>query len=460
MLDPRVAQEVLARALSEGGEFAEIFLEDRLSHALTMRNASMETINAGRSHGAGVRVFHQLRCIYAYTNDTSREGLLDCAAKAAAAVRSAPKVQPLVLAETAVPNIHQVKSYPGDTAHKDRVALMRDATKAAQAVSAEIAQVQASYLDWDQRIAVANSEGLFKQDRRVYSRMMIMAIASDGKENQTGYYGPGGMGGIEIFRTIVDPAKVGKDAAETAVRMLHAPVCPAGVMPVVMLGGFGGVVFHEACGHSLEATSVAREQSEFSGKLGQKIAADCVTAIDDGTEPNAWGSINIDDEGTPSQKNILIENGILKGYMIDKLNGLRMGMAPTGSGRRQNYTYAPTSRMTNTYIAAGSDDEDEMIRTMGNGLLATKMGGGSVDPTTGVFNFSVGEGYLVKDGKIDTPVRGASLIGRGSEVLLKIDRVGKTVTSGQGMCGSLSGSVPTNVGQPTIRISSLTVGGR
>ncbi|MDR0928811.1 MAG: TldD/PmbA family protein, partial [Oscillospiraceae bacterium] len=179
-----------------------------------------------------------------------------------------------------------------------------------------------------------------------------------------------------------------------------------------------------------------------------------------GTEPNSWGSLNIDDEGEPTQKKILIEKGILKRYMIDKLNGQRMGMPSSGSGRRQDYRFAPTSRMTNTYIAAGEDDEDEMIATMGDGLLATKMGGGSVDPTTGVFNFSVAEGYLVKDGKIASPVRGASLIGRGSEILMKIDRVGREVTSGQGMCGSLSGSVPTNVGQPSIRIASLTVGGR
>lgn len=227
-----------------------------------------------------------------------------------------------------------------------------------------------------------------------------------------------------------------------------------------MAGGFGGVVFHEACGHSLEATSVSRGQSKFCGKLGQQIASPIVTAIDDGTIPFSWGSSNIDDEGTPTTKLVLIENGVLKNYMIDKLGGLRMGMASTGSGRRQDYTFAPTSRMRNTYIAAGSDDEAEMIATMGDGLYAAKMGGGSVNPATGEFNFAVSEGYLVRDGKIAHPVRGASLIGRGGEVLMKIDRVGRECTRAQGVCGSLSGSVPTDVGQPTIRISSMTVGGR
>ena len=231
-------------------------------------------------------------------------------------------------------------------------------------------------------------------------------------------------------------------------------------MPVVIAGGFGGVIFHEACGHALEATSVAPGTSVFAGKLGQQIAAPCVTAIDDGTMPNEWGSENIDDEGTPTQRLVLIENGVLRSYMVDRLNGLKMGMAPTGSARRENYTFAPTSRMHNTFIAPGSDDEDEMIRTMGDGLYAAQMGGGSVNTATGEFNFAVQEGYLIRDGKIASPVRGASLIGKGEQILMRIDRVGRHMTMGQGMCGSLSGSVPTNVGQPTIRVSSLTVGGK
>ena len=334
------------------------------------------------------------------------------------------------------------------------------AAAAAREAGPEVSLAIARYIDGDQHVCIANSEGLYIADRRVYTRLTISAVASSGTENQTGFEGPGAMRGIELFRDFVDPAAAGREAGERAVRMLHAPVCPPGVMPVVMAGGFGGVVFHEACGHSLEATSVGTGQSEFCGKIGQKIAADCVTAVDDGTIPNAWGSENIDDEGLPTTRLVLIEKGVLRNYMIDRLGSRRMGSAPTGSGRRQGYAFAATSRMRNTYIAAGTDDEDEMIATAGEGLYAAKMGGGSVNPVTGEFNFAVDEGFLIKNGKIDTPVRGASLIGRGSEVLLKIDRVGRTVTCGQGMCGSLSGSVPTNVGQPSIRISSLTVGGR
>lgn len=307
---------------------------------------------------------------------------------------------------------------------------------------------------------IANSEGLYTGDTRVYTRLLCSAVASDGKENQTGMRNPGALMGFELFDSRVDPEKTGHDAAQSAVTMLTAPYCAAGEMPVVIAGGFGGVIFHEACGHALEATSVAPGMSVFAGKLGQQIAAPCVTAIDDGTMPNEWGSENIDDEGTPTTRLVLIENGILRNYMVDRLNGRKMGMAPTGSARRENYTYAPTSRMRNTFIAPGHDDEDEMIRTMGDGLYAAQMGGGSVNPATGEFNFAVQEGYLVRDGKIVSPVRGASLIGKGEQILMRIDRVGQHMTMGQGMCGSLSGSVPTNVGQPTIRVSSLTVGGK
>ena len=332
--------------------------------------------------------------------------------------------------------------------------------KAARGVSASIVQVSAGLLSREQHVLIANSEGLYTGDTRVYTRLLCSAVASDGRENQTGTRNPGALMGFELFDTRVNPEEAGRDAAKSALTMLTAPYCAAGEMPVVIAGGFGGVIFHEACGHALEATSVAPGTSVFAGKLGQQIAAPCVTAIDDGTMPNEWGSENIDDEGTPTTRLVLIENGILRNYMVDRLNGRKMGMAPTGSGRRESYAYAPTSRMRNTFIAPGKDDDDEMIRTMGDGLYAAQMGGGSVNPATGEFNFAVQEGYLVRDGKIVSPVRGASLIGKGNQILMRIDRVGKHMTMGQGMCGSLSGSVPTNVGQPTIRVSSLTVGGK
>ena len=460
MLDQNIAREVLACAVRTGGDFAEIFMEDRVDHTILMRSGRIETVNTGRIHGAGIRVFNGTNAIYVHTNDTSRAGLMACAEQAAAAVKGGAGCTLEAFKPWNAARPEEIRILPGEVKAALKAEKVRAAEAAARAVSPEIVQVTANYTDSVQDVLICNTEGTFVTDRRVWTRMGVGAVASNGKEIQTGFEGPGAMMGFEIFDERIDPAKYGEIAAKQAHTMLHAPLCPAGIMPVVIDNGFGGVIFHEACGHSLEATSVAFGVSEFSGKLGQTIAAPCVTAIDDGTMVNEWGSLHVDDEGMPTTNLTLIENGVLKNYMIDKLGGRRMNMAPTGSGRRQSYAWAPTSRMRNTYIAAGNDDEAEMIATMGDGLYAKKMGGGSVNPATGEFNFAVNEGYLVKDGKIAHPVRGASLIGRGSEVLLKIDRVGKDMQMGQGMCGSSSGSVPTNVGQPMIRVSSLTVGGQ
>lgn len=459
MLNQAVAQEVLAKAVSTGGDFGEIFLEDRRDHQIRMSSGKIDTVNSGRRHGAGIRVFNGLSAVYVYTNDTSREGLLSCAQQAADAVRGTAKLQVPLLQFAATPSIHPILIPSNTVKAATKAEKLRIAYHAAKSFD-EIIQVSLGYLDSHQQVWIANTEGVFTSDVRNYTRISCAAVASNGRESQTGGSNPGAMMGFELFDKRVDPEEVGKLSAKMAITMLHAPECPAGNMPVVIDNGFGGVIFHEACGHSLEATSVAFGSSEFCGKLGQQIAAKCVTAIDDGTMPNEWGSQNIDDEGMPTNRLVLIENGILKNYMIDKLGGRRMNMAPTGSGRRESYAYAPTSRMRNTFIAPGQDDEKEMIATMGNGLYAKAMGGGSVNPTTGEFNFNVMEGYLVKDGKIDTPVRGASLIGRGSEIIMNIDRVGKDMQMMQGMCGSMSGSIPVNVGQPMIRVSNITVGGR
>ncbi len=456
------AQEVLQAALACGGDFAEIFWEDTRSARMQLLNSEAESINFSRLHGAGIRVFVGLNAVYAYTNETDRAGLLRCAAQVASAVRGQKQtVLGIPAFQTPpLPQPDRILLLPSSVENKKKLDVLRAADAAARAVSADIKQVNCVYMDTEQDVILCNSEGLYVEDTRIRTRMACAAMADNGREKQQASENPGASMGFELFSQRVNPEAVGKRAATTAALMLSAPECPAGVMPVMIDGGFGGVIFHEACGHSLEATSVAFGLSEFTGKLGQKIAADCVTAIDDGTMPNEWGSTRVDDEGTPTTRLVLIENGVLKNYMIDKLNGKRMGMPSTGSSRRQSYTYAPTSRMRNTYIAPGQDDEAEMMRTMGDGLYAKKMGGGSVNPATGEFNFAVSEGYLVKDGKITTPVRGASLIGKGSGVLLNIDRVGKTMTMDQGMCGSISGSVPTNVGQPMIRVKQMTVGGR
>lgn len=461
MLSKILIEEVLSKALCTGGDFSEIFLEDTVKNSISMVDGKVDNSVSGRDFGIGIRIFKGLNSVYAYTNDASRQSLLETAYKAACAVGSIhnDKGIDINLTERICSNIHPILYVPSTVSNLKKVNEMKKAHAAAKDYSSEIAQVSINYADVDQKVLIANSEGLLTNDRRIRTRAYIQTVASNGVENQIGIQGPGRKMGFEMFDAI-DIEEIARKASKTAVTMLHAPGCPAGKMPVVIDNGFGGVIFHEACGHALEASSVAKGNSVFAGKLGQKIASDKVTAIDDGIIPNSWGSINIDDEGTPAKRNVLIENGILKGYMIDKLNSRRMDMEITGSSRRESYKFAPTSRMTNTFIAPGNDDENSIIASMQNGLYAKQMGGGSVNPVTGEFNFAVVEGYLIKDGKIDTPVRGATLIGKGSDILLNIDMVGKNLEHAQGMCGSSSGSVPTNVGQPMIRVSEITVGGR
>lgn len=459
MISKSIIKEVLGRALSSGGDFAEIFAEDKVLNNLSMIDGKMENIVSGRDFGVGIRIFKGLRCIYAYTNDASRTSLLNTAQKAAEAIGELREDAAVNISERINKNIHSILYVPSCIDSSRKIEVMQKANTAAKAFSSEISQVVINYIDRDQKILIANSEGLYTEDRRIRTRLRIGSVASNGTEKQTGSEAPGSMMGFEMFQHI-DPEYYAREASKSAITMLHARNCPAGRMVAAIENGFGGVIFHEACGHSLEATAVAKGNSVFAGKLGEKIASDKVTAIDDGTLPGEWGSANIDDEGNETRKNILIENGVLKGYLIDKLNGRRMGMQPTGSSRRESYRYAPTSRMTNTFIAQGTDDNDEIIASISEGLYAKKMGGGSVNTVTGEFNFAVAEGYLIKDGKIEEPVRGASLIGKGADILMKIDRVGTNLEQGQGMCGSSSGSIPTNVGQPLIRVSEITVGGR
>ena len=452
-------EATLARALRSGADYAELFAEDTLTNYLAMVDGRMEDALSTRIHGAGVRIFSGTRVLYAYTNDTSREGLLRVAGQVADALGEPGAEGELTLHGAIAPNINPVRILPSTVAGARKAAAVREVHQAIAGADPRIVQAQAAFRDVDQRVLIATSEGPAVEDRRVYSRLIGRATAGNGAENQTGQESPGGLCGLELLNR-VDPGALGREAARIALTMLDAPACPGGRVPVIIDGGFGGVLFHEACAHGLEATSVARDLSVFCGRLGQRIASERVTAIDDGTMPNQWGSFNVDDEGLPGRRNVLIENGVLKGYMVDRLGARIMGCEPTGSGRRQSYRYAPTSRMTNTYIAAGNDDEAEILSSMPEGLYAKRMGGGSVDTVTGEFNFAVEEGYWVKNGAIDRPVRGATLIGKGAQVLLDIDRVGKRMWLAQGMCGSKSGSVPTSVGQPMIRVTAMTVGGR
>ena len=459
MLEKSLVEKILNEALSTGGDFAEIFVEKKNNCGLFMIDGKIESSLSGRDFGIGIRIFKDLYSVYGYTNDMTEENLLKTARKIAEAVKGIRADITINLLKQDIKNYNKIEIYPETVLKKNKIDIMRRGYTAAKEYDSEISQVRVSYSDSKQNILVANSEGIWAEDERVRGRIRIESVASSGTEMQTGSMGPGASKGFEFFEKM-DVESYGREASRIAKTILHADYSPSGKMPVIIDNGFGGVIFHEACGHGLEATSVAKGNSVFAGKIGQMIASPVVSAVDDGTIPNEWGTINIDDEGTPSRRNLLIENGILKGYMIDKLNGRRMGMASTGSGRRESYKYAPTSRMTNTFILNGKSSLDEMISSVEKGIYAKYMGGGSVNPATGNFNFAVMEGYLIENGKITSPVRGATLIGSGSEILKKIEMVGNNLAYGQGMCGSVSGSICTNVGQPAVKVSEITVGGR
>lgn len=459
MLNKDLIEDILGEALSTGGDFAEVFAEEKKGNSLYMIDGKMEQILSGIDMGIGIRIFKGLFSVYAYTNEISRENLLKTAKKAAQAVKGTSKDITLNLVKQEIENRHKILIPPSSVPKKEKVEIMKRASHAAKEYDEVISQVRISYGDSIQNILVANSEGMWAEDTRTRSRIGIESIASRDGEMQTGSYRPGAAKGFEFFNEI-DVEEYAREASRIAKTMLNSGYAPSGNMPVIIDNKFGGVIFHEACGHGLEATSVAKGTSVFAGKIGQQVASPLVSAVDDGTLTNHWGSANIDDEGTPTRRNLLIENGILKGYMIDKLNGRRMGMESTGSARRESYKYAPTSRMTNTFILGGKSKLEEMIKNTEKGLYAKYMGGGSVNPATGDFNFSVMEGYLIEDGEIKESVRGATLIGNGPDTLMKIDMVGDNLDYGQGMCGSVSGSIPADVGQPAIRLSEITVGGR
>ncbi len=459
MLNIEACKKIIAAGLATGADFVEIFEEDKFTTAINQIDGKIEKANSGTSYGIGIRIYHDKMSVYANTNNNDINHLLKTTRDLAANFTGEPTTQAVPLKKIHYKNRHRILKMPDDYSVDFKKGIIEKAYLSAKNYDEMISKVNVTYLDSHQDVLIANSEGKYIKDRRVRTRISITAIVEKDGQIQDFHMAPGAAKGLEFYDEI-DLEKIGAEVAKKAITMFNAQECPSGVMDVVINNGFGGVIFHEACGHPLEATAVARNQSVFANKIGQKIASDAVSAIDDGTIANAWGSSNIDDEGNFTGRNVLIENGILKGYLVDQLNGRRMGAISTGSGRRQSYSYQPTSRMNNTFICNGDSTFDEIITNTKFGLFAASLGGGSVNPATGDFNFAVQEGYLIEDGKITKPVRGASLVGNGAEVLMKIDMVGDNLSRAQGMCGSVSGSLPVDVGQPTIRVTQMSVGGR
>ena len=457
MITKNQMSEILCIACSTGADFAELYFEDKTSTNIRVIQDKVDDAVSQNEFGCALRLLNGVEEAYGYTNDTSYEGVLALANKLKSNFNLTPTVTSVEFKEDKSYYHTGFKSLDVDVLKLcDTLKLI---TSTMTNYDEKIVQALSNYSGVCQKVTICNSNGVYAEDIRFNQRISGQAVSRDENSMQMGNDSHGGNCDFETIMNF-DYEAFAKEIASVAVKMLTAKDIVGGVYDVVIHNAFGGVIFHEACGHSLEATSVSKNLSVFSNKVGQKIASDVVTAIDDGTIPNEWGSENVDDEGNPHQKRVLIENGILKSYMIDYRNGRRMNMEATGSSRRQSYKYSPTSRMSNTYIANGESTFEEIIANTKYGIFAKKMGGGSVNPATGEFNFSVSEGYMIEDGKITDPVRGATLIGNGKDTLLKIDMVADNMSFGYGMCGSASGSIPTCVGQPTIRVKAMTVGGK
>jgi TldD protein len=460
LLEKTLIEQIIQKSLSTGADFAEVFIEDRSSSGIQLIGGHVEKATSSKSFGVGIRLALGLFSVYGYTNSKNPDDLWKIAEDLSKSFAKAELTKPLPLGNLEHGLHHRVTLHPRDVEQVTKVELMRRGYKAAKEYDEVIRQVSVNLSDWTQNVEIANSLGRYVTEERVRIRYYVSAIAEKDGVMQTGVSGPGTAKGYEYFDSECDVEKAGREAAKTAKTMLFAEECPGGVMPVIINNEFGGVIFHEACGHSLEAASVAKNASVFCGKLGTVVASRIVSAMDDGTIENGWGSANFDDEGYPQKRRVLIENGVLKSYMVDILNTRRMDHPATGSSRRESYQYAPTARMSNTYIDKGTSTFSEIIKATEYGLFAAKMGGGSVNPASGDFNFSVAEGYMVRNGKIAEAVRGASLVGNGADILFKIDMIADNLERARGMCGASSGSIPADVGQPTLRVQSITVGGK
>ena len=459
MVNKEIATKVLKVCLATGADFAEIFYETTKKNSIVMMNKMIKSSDTSVVNGVGIRVLKDLQEAYGYTNEVDEESLIKLATTLASSYNDAPLGIEFELTYTETPKMSTISRYSKDIPNSEKVKYLTELSDAAYAHDPRIIQAMASLTDETQEVTIYNSNGLWKSEVRNHQRVTGNAVAKDGDKMEAYGDSYGGNFGVDYFDRY-DFAKFGSELAAGAIGQLSAVDIPGGVYDVVIHNAFGGVIFHEACGHSLEATSVAKNLSVFSGKLGTPIAAPCVTAIDDGTIMDEWGSAGMDDEGNTTRKNVLIKDGILTGYMIDSRNARRMKMDATGSSRRESYKFSPTSRMTNTYIDNGDSTFEEIIAATEKGIFAKKMGGGSVNPVTGEYNFTVNEGYMIENGKITYPIKGATLIGNGKDTLFKIDMVANNRSFGYGVCGSRSGSVPACVGQPTIRVKNMTVGGK
>lgn len=455
--DRDMISRVLKKALEKGGDFSEVYIENRVSKQIVMEESKFRSGLYGISQGAGVRVISGNRTGYAYTDVVDEERLMR-AAEVAAYVASGGSAGTVVsLADTDYKSFVTVQMPLEQIADEQRIEVIKRADQAALSYDPRIKMAMVDYYDEVRGRVIANSEGLYLRDELPMLFFIVQAMSSDGKARHMARERLSNHSGFEMFSQVT-PEEVAQNAAREAIAMLSAEEAPAGIMDVVMQNGWGGVLVHEAVGHPLEADNIAKGIGAFTGKVGQKVASECFTMVDDGTLPNYRGTINHDDEGTPAQRNVLIENGVLSGYMTDILSARQLGMKRTGNGRRESFRYIPIPRMTNTFIEQGKDDPAEILASTKKGIYVQSLSGGSVNPVTGMFNFTCREAYLIENGKKTVPVRGATLIGSCMDVISNIDAVGNDLAFGPGICGK-GQSAEVTAGQPTVRIRGINVGG-
>ncbi|HEX2240213.1 MAG TPA: TldD/PmbA family protein [Actinomycetota bacterium] len=458
MLDDSLIRKVLSKATPPGAAFAELFVEERTSNVYALEDSRVEDVNSGRELGAGVRVVVGNRASYAYTNVLSEAALLETA-EAARAGSAAAETSPAVdLRRLEGPVTSVVQRPPDEIDAEEKVGALRRADEAARLAGDKVRQVLVSYADVRQRILVAGTDGRFAEDDRTRVRLAVRVVAAEGGEIATGFEAPGHSGGFELLDRHT-PEEVAGEAARKALMMLTARPSPAGEFPVVLAPGTGGVLIHEACGHGLEADTLAKNASVYAGKHGDRFGSDKVTIVDDATQVGSWGSFGIDDEGTPAQRTVLFHEGILVGHINDLKSAARLGAEATGNGRRQSYAHLPIVRMTNTDLVAGNDDPKEIVASIKRGVYAASFAGGEVNPATGKFVFGMAEAYMIENGKVTFPIKGATLIGDGPGVLAAIEAVGPDFERNEGVCGKDGQHAPVTNGMSTVLLSRITVGG-
>ena len=454
-------EHYLAAALSAGGDYADLYFEYLSSTSLLVDESMVKSASQGISAGCGVRVVSGERTGYAYTDDLSRERIVH-AARTAALIASGPAKTPSMgFQQAAARSLYPITLPSVDAEITAKVELVMRADRAARAYDPRIREVRASYGDELRHILVVGSDGTFAQDSQPLARLNVSCIAKTDGTSARGSSGGGGRVALDFFLGDKNPEHFATEAARQAVLQLGAREAPAGEMEVVLGPGWPGVLLHEAVGHGLEADFNRKQTSAFAGLIGKRVASEKCTVVDNGTMPWRRGSLNVDDEGQPTQNTVLIEKGILKGYLSDKLSARLMGIADTGNGRRESYEHIPMPRMTNTYLLAGEEDPEDILRSVRRGIYAVNFGGGQVDITNGKFVFSASEAYLIEDGHITAPIKGATLIGNGPDVLTRVSMVGNDLKldEGIGTCGKDGQAVPVGVGIPTLKVDRLTVGG-